>query len=207
MILAKLQKYGIMIVIFVGLIGTIAYITSLNKVIKADNEILKRNLVNTKFEVIQRTAKNGDLVHTVSALELTNKELKKYNSELVDKFKNIKVNPKNVLASTEMVVGYSVNIDTIVTKRDTTTKDIYDFSQKDNFYSLQGKINVKNYPQKSPYLSDVKIKVTDSLMYVAEKIYKRTWIFCKKPIGIKVHTKSESPYFELNSIKTYYLRK
>lgn len=185
--------------------------------LKKDNERLSKNMENINFELEKNLTKNKEVFYSVNSLILKKSELEKMNSSLVNDLKGMGLKLKNIENISQFLYKYTGNIDSIqskeilnaidsIRKADVTKPFIptnYKFEHSDKFVSFNGIINTENYPARGPKIKDLKFNITDSLNTIYEIQYKRSWIFWKKAVGLKLHIKSENPYFELDQTKTY----
>lgn len=56
------------------------------------------------------------------------------------------------------------------------------------------------------YLDNFNYFYTDSIIIVGETMYKKRWIFWRRPIGVKLHLKSNNPAFHFDKVETYKFR-
>lgn len=195
----KIIKYAVLLLIFVA--GALAlYFTLKNKYEKE----AYNNAKYYKFEIEKEKTKNGELQYTVQSLVLTNKELKEVNVELVKEIDNLNVKLKNVESATQIEYQYIVSLDTIYIERiiSNDTNNVYYCWYKDKYINLQEKVTYDRICQ-DLNVDSLYLLLNDTLTIVNEILYNKC-IF-KKPIGYKIHIKSENPYININRIETYSL--
>lgn len=208
----------IIIIILLGLSLFFAY----NKIQEQSKEIERttNNMYNIVSKLDSTVTKNGEIVYHTNALSVKVNELKNLNSELVNEIKDMGIKLKNIKSVTNINHQYHITYDSIFPEQTQTTeitKNKFEYNFKDSLNGFQFKsdINIpndlflsvfKNEPisvNSYPYLSNFNAKITDSLIIVPEYEYKRSWIFWKKLIGIKVHIKSDNEFFHLDRVQHF----
>lgn len=159
-----------------------------------------------KFEIEKEKTKNGELQYTVQSLVLTNKELKEVNVNLTKEIDNLNVKLQNVDNASQIEYQYVLLVDTVYVEKiiNNDTNNIYNCWYNDGYIDLSQKVI---YDKKCDDLNidSLHIRLKDTLTIVNEILYNKC-IF-KKPIGYKIHIKSENPYININRIETYSLLK
>jgi len=156
-----------------------------------DNKRLSNNATASASQVKEYRLKNGQLVKSVSALQLTNSELKgqilsknEKLKEIARKFSNVKTVVKEVT---------KLQIDTIAITYKDTVPCVFErngaiFHQ---WYSLGYNSN-----QKGITITD--LSIPDSIMYVVGD--KRKWLFGKKET--KIDLTHANPFVQTESMQT-----
>jgi hypothetical protein len=194
----------IVCVICVALMGTISLLYSNLEKTKKDRDRLESNLLNSKFELDSVKGKNGEYHIAVEGLTVKKNELEQFNSELTKKVENMGLKIKNLQTIVDMKAQIIYKDSLIPTKKINDTTFV---SKIDNKW-IQATWNstlIKNGEQ---------LKVTDfesstDIPYTIahETVYKRVWLFWKKPKGIRLHVKSDNPYVVLTGIEYFELIK
>lgn len=205
----KWLTYATLIAIILGLLYYgMKTIEKLNK----ENDRLESNLENINFDFDKTKTKNGELMYSVNALTVKASELELINSTLNNSLTNLGVKIKNLQSATDIRYVYNTTYDTIYIDSK-ISKFKYSYKHPGKYTEFTSDINIPSglfsadSTKFSPYLTDVKFKLKDSLLIAHEWQYKRSWIFWKKVVGVKVHIKSENPDFELEQVKTFQITK
>lgn len=215
-------KYILLVVIAIGLFFFIKLKLEEIKVLKTETLRQKENLINKDFDISIEKTKSGQLEYSVSVLATKADELKYYNDKIANRLDDMSLKIKNLKSVTNIENHYETNIDTI--KSHIVGENKFLSSWNKNGMEISGVINIpKNYPNfkipadfavidttsnaNYPFLSNVKVIVNDTLLIASEIQFKRSWIFWKKPVGVKIHVKSENPYFSLDRIQTFDITK
>lgn len=198
---ATLIKYGLIILCVVAVV--LAMFFGIKK--KYDKEAYN-NAKYYKFEIEKEKTKNGQLQYTVQSLVLTNKELKEVNVNLTKEINNLNVKLQNVDNASQIEYQYVVLVDTVYVEKiiDNDINNIYNCWYNDGYVDLSQKViydKICNYLN----IDSLYLRLTDTLTIVNEILYNKC-IF-KRPIGYKIHIKSENPYININRIETYSLLK
>lgn len=204
----KYKKYIIGILILIGLLWYIHYLTNKVSELKIENSRQATNIENMQFKVDTTVLANGKLKYTVNSLNIKKDELKFFSEDIYNKLTEMDIKLKNVKGVTNIDYHYTTIInDTIKTQK--INANTYSFEVNKNNMFSQGLINIpEGYPNSSnPFVTNMKVELNDSLIIVPENIYKRRWIFWKKLTGVKVHITSENPDFKLDRVQTYEFKK
>jgi len=203
-------KLGIMLMMLFAII--ILSITSYTFIRKYNNELketerMSNNLYNSSFKLDSLKTKSGELQYIVNNLELKKNELVKFNSKLVNDINNLNVKLKNVQS---LIVAKPIYIfklktnDTIKIEKKTDTTFIANYA--DNWINMNQRINlIEN--KKNIKIVQLSITMKDSLIIVNEIKYKHVWIFWRRAIGGKLHISSKNPYFHLEKMESYEIKK
>jgi hypothetical protein len=191
---------------------------------ETDRDRISDNFKKSNFNLDSIKQENGKLVYSVNSLTVTQDEFEAQNILLATQLKTAKVQIKNLVSASQIDTHYEVNVDSIASSADTLSKaeilahmtldtakskstTIFGFIPKynvnffDQWASIQQTINVPF--GKNPYITGLKIRLTDSLTISHEMIKKRVWLFWHKNIGVKTHIMSPSPYFHVDKIQDY----
>ena len=208
-----LKPYRKYLIIGVLVIGCFLYFRSLyneNIQLKADNNRKSENEKNMNFNFATTKLKNGQMQYDIKVLTLKNNELQNFNSKVDEALKQMDLNIKNIQSVTNVSYHYTTNIDSIPSKQIVSNNknvDQYSVDYDKHKIKVTGNINIDKDRTKNPFLTDLQFKLNDTLLIVPEIIYKRSWIFWKKPTGVKNHIKSENPDFVLDMFQTYQFEK
>lgn len=222
-----IMKYKTFIVI--AIIAGLGYLSYhfYNNMVEAKNDYKRQteNVKNMNQELVVERSKSDKAIYSVNTLQMTVDELQKTLPAIKDELKDMNIKLKNVQSYSK--VEYKVNTvyDTIKTpEKPIVFENIKGkelqykfFSDKDSTL-IKGMINVPiknelNYgfyginELAQPYLSGVTFDFNGTLNIVNEIQYKRSWIFWKKPIGVKIHIKSNSDVFKIDQIQSIQLVK
>lgn len=185
-----------------------------NRNLRREKTRTEHNIKNMRFAMDSIRDKNGKLHTEVNQLTLRRNELIYFNNELRDEIDSLDVKLKNVESVTKVKYKYRTIIkEKIVTDVDTIYQ-MYDKNKEWNYNFGKYKINYENKGFKLntdliiktdtlPYLQNLHAQYDDSLIILGETQYKRRWLFWKRPVGVKLHLKSNSPAFTLDKIETY----
>lgn len=143
---------------------------------------------------------NGELVAKVNALELKRNELNRYSEGLEQDIKALNVKLKNAKAAKVIEYVYIYKTDTILITE--TAPNRYFASLKDEWIKLEQWISVDDKPS----IDSLSLEVRDKLTLIDEVEYKGWW-FWRKPIGVKLHLKSENPYLNIDRMESIEFRK
>lgn len=191
------------IIIFI-LIGVGKFLLDQYKYQKSETERMTANFQNADFKLDSTKTKTGELQYIVNNLQLKKGELEDFNSKLVGDIKNLNIKLKNV---GNVVVADPVYIfvpDTIKVEKKTDTTFIAKY--EDDWVSLRQRVNLIDH-KKNIRIDSLQLILHDKLLIINEVIYKRVWIFWRKPIGGKLHISSKNPYFHMERIESYDLIK
>jgi hypothetical protein len=194
--------------ILIGIIGLLAGITfsqfkKVNK-LKKDNERIYDNFIETTREVHKVRTENGTLHASINSLNLHFKEAQEFNGQLLQKVSdlNIKLKHAQSVKKVEYVYIYVIDSTKITKVNDTTFLSNY----TDEWLSLNQRITLTE--EKSNILIDsLNIELRDNLYIVDEILYKRRWIFWKRPVGVKIHVTSDNPHLDIDKIESINLLK
>lgn len=200
------MKYKIIIYVFLALLliaGVLITIFSFKN--KFEKEAYN-NAKYYKFEIEKEKTRNGELQYTVQSLNVTNKELKEINSDLTKEIKNLNIKLQNVDNATQVEYQYIVMFDTIYVERtsNTDTSAIFNCYYNDKYVELFQKLIYDKYCNEID-IDSLYLKLTDTLTIVNEILYNKCLF--KRPIGYKLHIKSENPFINIDRIETYSLLK
>lgn len=209
----QIKKIIIYLAIIAGFIFTAMKLYDKFQKVESERNRLDNVLKNINMEVAVTKARNGELIYTVNALSVKGSELEIINANLANSLKNLNLHYKDLQSLTNVQYKYVSLIDTIhVTSK--LNKYKYPVNKSDKYQELTGYINlpknlfstdsiIANNSKNYPYLSDIKYQIKDTLLIIPEFTFKRHWIFWKKVNGVKVHIKSESPYFQLDRLESF----
>ena len=198
---AKLIKYGLII------LGVVVVLLAMFFGIKKKyDKKAYNNAKYYKFEIEKEKTKNGQLQYTVQSLILTNKELKEVNVNLTKEIDNLNVKLKNVDNASQIEYQYVLLVDTVYVEKIiyNDTNNIYNCWYNDGYVDLSQKV-IYDKTCNDLNIDSLYLRLKDTLTIVNEILYNKC-IF-KKPIGYKIHIKSENPYININRIETYSLLK
>lgn len=199
----SIRSYIIGGIILITLILFVLGLMKTIKTLKAENSRQKNNIENMAFDIQTTELKNGQLKYTVNSLTLKNNEIEFFAKDIYEKLAEMDIKLKNVKGVTNMNYEYNTYIDSIKSEKVAENKYFTKFEAKN--FSATSFINTSTTG--NPFLTDVNVKLTDTLMIVPEYQYKRNWLFWKKVTGVKVHITSENPNFKLNQVKTFEITK
>lgn len=143
---------------------------------------------------------NGELVAKVNAFDLKHNELKMYSEGLEQDIKDLNIKLKNAKAAKVIEYVYIYKTDTILITE--TAPNRYFASLTDEWIKLEQWISVDDKPS----IDSLSLEVRDKLTLVDEVEYKGWW-FWRKPIGVKLHLKSENPYLNIDRMESIEFRK
>lgn len=200
------MKYKIIIYVFLALLliaGVLVTIFSFKN--NFDKEAYN-NAKYYKFEIEKEKTRNGELQYTVQSLNVTNKELKEINTDLTKEIKNLNIKLQNVDNATQVEYQYIVMFDTIYVERtsNTDTSAIFNCYYNDKYVELFQKLIYDKYCNEID-IDSLYLKLTDTLTIVNEILYNKCLF--RRPIGYKLHIKSENPFINIDRIETYSLLK
>lgn len=200
------MKYKIIIYVFLALLliaGVLVTIFSFKN--KFEKEAYN-NAKYYKFEIEKEKTRNGELQYTVQSLNVTNKELKEINVGLTNEIKNLNIKLQNVDNATQVEYQYIVMFDTIYVERtsNTDTSATFNCYYNDKYVELFQKLIYDKYCNEID-IDSLYLKLTDTLTIVNEILYNKCLF--RRPIGYKLHIKSENPFINIDRIETYSLLK
>ena len=191
------------IIIFI-MIGVGKFLLNEYRYHKTETERMTTNFQNASFKLDSTKTKTGELQYTVNTLELKKGELEDFNSKLVKDVKNLNLKLKNVSGIIVADPIYIIQPDTILIEKKTDSTFIAKY--EDDWVNLRQRINLINH-KTNIKVDSLKLILHDSILIVNEVLYKRVWIFWKRPIGGKLHISSKNPYFHMERIESYDLIK
>jgi hypothetical protein len=212
----KYKKYIIGIIALVLLVWWIYSLLNKIEYLQEEGNRKDQNIENMSFDVKETKLKNGQLQYTVNSLTLRGGELEHFSSDIFKRLNEMDLKIKNIKSVTNIDYNYTTNIgDTLKSKMINKNKFLIAYNK--NNLDFSGFINIpEGYPNfeipedfakvdstKYPYMSNLSVTFSDTLLIVPEIKYKRRWIFWKKATGVEMHIKSENPNFKLNKIQTY----
>lgn len=219
---------------FILLVILLLFYINKNRNKNLEIERLNNNSIVLDQSIKKLTTKNGELYYSVNALTLKKDEFSDSNSVLNKQLKEMGIKLKNVQSINQMSISYIKNYDSIDSKPMVITDTVfinkldnngninyftkYSFENNSSDINISGVMNVPityNKENKltlidrllNPYLSDINIKVNDTLTVVPTINYKRVWIFFRRPKSVTVFIKSENKLFNLEQMKTYQITK
>lgn len=186
-----------MILLLIGMFGTISYQFNKIQKLQKENERVSNNFqnVNQQLQIVED--RNGEYHATVNKLNLTVDELKQYNSSLSEEVYNMRVKLKRANNVTQIVQSIQYKTDTVYLSP--VNDSIKRFEIKNEWIENTFDIN-------SNTVSNYNLSVHDSLITVSEVVYKGWWIF-KKPKGVRLHVKSLNPYSKFEKIESIDLKR
>lgn len=176
---------------------------------KVDKERFENNFNNAGFVIDSIRTKSGQLVYSVKSLTLKVGEFEKMkldNENLAEEVKEMNIKLKNVQAVTKIEYKYLYKIppdSTVIVKKNDS---IFQAKFEDNWLKLDETIRLINN-KNNVKIDSLRLSLKDSVLIVPEVLYKRYWLFWRKPTGIKVNIKSSNPYFNLDKMQTIQLIK
>ena len=212
----KYKKYIIGIIVLILLVWWIYSLLNKIEYLQGESDRKDQNIENMSFDVKETKLKNGQLQYTVNSLTLRSGELEHFSSDIFKRLNEMDLKIKNIKSVTNIDYNYTTNIgDTLKSKMINKNKFLIAYNK--NNLDFSGFINIpEGYPNfeipedfakvdstKYPYMSNLSVTFSDTLLIVPEIKYKRRWIFWKKATGVEMHIKSENPNFKLNKIQTY----
>ena len=212
----KYKKYIIGIITLILLVWWIYSLLNKIEYLQGESDRKDQNIENMSFDVKETKLKNGQLQYTVNSLTLRSGELEHFSSDIFKRLNEMDLKIKNIKSVTNIDYNYTTNIgDTLKSKMINKNKFLIAYNK--NNLDFSGFINIpEGYPNfeipedfakvdstKYPYMSNLSVTFSDTLLIVPEIKYKRRWIFWKKATGVEMHIKSENPNFKLNKIQTY----
>lgn len=133
------------IIILIALIGlSFVGLNVLNnkyKKEKAEKERLEQNQRVLLSDISTYKAKNGELITRTEALQHTERELKKYNSQLLSELSNLRIRPRDL--QSHISITAETNIEQTVPIRDTVllpNLSAKSFTFKDDYTTIRGVI-------------------------------------------------------------------
>lgn len=202
--LSTKSKLIILLFLIVLALSAVLYsVINLNQKLSKDNNRLITNVKNQNFTIDTLKTKNGEMAYSVTALKVKSKEFSLYNAELNEKVKNLNLKVKNLQNVSEVTIKYvfvkdSTPLVPIVDPANPSNQKKFAFNFDDKYIQIGGIVVLS----KNPFVENLQAKVTDSLLFANEIKYKGWW-FWKRPVSMKLIIKSENPYFQLNTTKTY----
>ena len=212
----KYKKYIIGIIVLILLVWWIYSLLNKIEYLQGESDRKDQNIENMSFDVKETKLKNGQLQYTVNSLTLRSGELEHFSSDIFKRLNEMDLKIKNIKSVTNIDYNYTTNIgDTLKSKMINKNKFLIAYNK--NNLDFSGFINIpEGYPNfeipedfakvdstKYPYMSNLSVTFSDTLLIIPEIKYKRRWIFWKKATGVEMHIKSENPNFKLNKIQTY----
>lgn len=190
--------------------------------------------LNSNVQILK--TKNNEAYYKIDGLTLDKSDLKKYNKDLLNELNDMNIKLKNVHSITQLSYNYykkygKIDSEPIIIKdtifipyvndKSTNVKSYvkqFKFEQKESDNSVSGNINIPsiyNFDTKeltfneniNPYITDLDIKINDTLLVVPTINYKRVWLFWRRPKSISVFVKSSSKLFNLEQIQTIQITK
>ena len=188
---------------------------------KNDYHRQTENFKTLSQELKVTRAQNGELIYSVNTLQMTSDEVKKTLPAVEAELKNMGLKLKNTQSITDVKYSYKTIYDTVkASKEFKYENDIisYDVNKIVDSTKVSGKINVPvNYDStyqlynidfvKQPYLNNLSFEYKGNLSIINEIQYRRSWIFWKKPVGVKTHIKSNNDSFKIDQIQSIQLVK
>ena len=190
--------------------------------------------LNSNVQILK--TKNDEAYYKIDGLTLDKSDLKKYNKDLLNELNDMNIKLKNVHSITQLSYNYykkygKIDSEPIIIKdtifipyvndKSTNVKSYvkqFKFEQKESDNSVSGNINIPsiyNFDTKeltfneniNPYITDLDIKINDTLLVVPTINYKRVWLFWRRPKSINVFVKSSSKLFNLEQTQTIQITK
>jgi FtsZ-binding cell division protein ZapB len=177
------------------------------------------DLKNSNFQITTTNEKNGQLVGTITTLQLNQDEFKGFNAQLSQQVQAMGIQMSQLQSVTSVLAHQKINVDTILSKHvadlagisknplDTGTYTIpagqYSAGFSDAWAKIETTINLRR--GLSPFLTNTTTDFVNQLIIAHETKRKRVWLFFHKTIGISTHITSPSPYFKLDTLEDYQL--
>ena len=196
---------GILGLSFLGNIKSLMQI----KQLKDSNFRLSENYMNANAKIDSVVGKNNELHYALNGVVLEKQEFEDAHNELNQELKDMRIKTKHLESALKTNFKYVYKTDSIFIQKDSTKLDsvnLYFKSNLENEYIKTNWNSIVNVQQKSLNISDFNLVLNDSLTIATETIYKGWWIF-KKVRGVKLHIKSENPYFKINELKYIKIKK
>lgn len=168
--------------------------------IRKEKATYQRNFETATSGIESYRKANGELVAKVNVLELKSSELGRYSVKLEQDIKALNVKLKNAKAAKVIEYVYIYKTDTILIRE--TAPNRYFASLTDEWIKLEQWISVDDKPS----IDSLSLEVRDKLTLIDEVEYKGRW-FWRKPIGVKLHLKSENPYLNIDRMESIEFRK
>lgn len=194
----KLNAVKILLITLLIMIGFSYYNCDRINKLKTENTRVSNNFTNSQFELDSVKLKNGQLAYYSQGLTLKTNELANVYTDLAKSIESMGLKIKNLEGVSN--VNYSYNYFTDTTKITKLSDTTYKSELTDNWLKLSQRISLINN-RSSILVDSLNLSLTDSLLIPFEIQYKRSWIFWKKPIGVKVYVKSNNPHFKVNQLK------
>ena len=212
------SKLGMILVIILCIISMYFLKIQLNAS-KAETAQKSDDLKNSNFTITETKAKNGQLIETITSLQVNKSELSDLNTGLTTQLGNMGVQLNQLQSVTDILSKQQLKVDTIRFLRDTSKaanqsidtgkwnglNGVYNGSWSDKWAKFTSKINLQS--GKAPYLSQINILLADSIIIAHETKRKRVWLFFHRTIGVETHITSNSPYFHVDTIQDYIITK
>lgn len=194
----KLITFGVFLLIFVYAFG----MTKMYRNVKEDRDRVSDNFFKVKQDIDSLQTDNGDLQYTVESLELKGKELKKYNSDLVQRVEDMGIKIKHLQSIDNIKYKYIYKTDTVPIEKITDTT--FMASINNDWIKLEQRITLI---ESNSYIriDSLSLEVEDDLAIGKEIKYKGWW-FWKKAIGIKLHISSKNPYLNIDRMESINLK-
>ena len=176
-----MKKYLIIAIVFIALLGGISFLLSQNRKLSAENERQSGNVSTLMGEVKKYKVRDSLNVASVSALNLTVDELKKYRVDDAKLIKDLKLRPKDVeyIANTEVITRDSL---------------VYKIDSVGCFHYLNKWLRVDACIGDSSMV----IESRDSIVQVVHAIYKHKFLWWRwKVIGFRQEVVNFNPRSEI----------
>lgn len=132
------------IIILIALIGLcfvgLSVVHSMYKKEKGERQRLEQNQRVLLSDISTYKAKNGELITRTEALQQTERELKKYNSQLLSELKNLRVRPKDLRSVTNIALKTEKAIETPLRDTANALPVIKTFDYADKYTRIKGTI-------------------------------------------------------------------
>jgi hypothetical protein len=210
------SKWGMGIII-AGLVTGMWFLHKQLDETAADRDRASLALKNSGFKMDTTKTKDGLVQGTLASLQVTTDELKAQNSNLNSQLQNMGITMSQLLSATSIAAHSDFRQDSIGTHRDTTAKNRADTSR---FTIQEGKyvaayndrfatftVDVNLFPKRSPYLTNLNLRLVDSITLAHTTLRKRVWIFFHKVIGVQTHIVSRTPYLQIDRVEDYVIAK
>jgi hypothetical protein len=171
------------------------------KRLKSEIERNENNFYRAVQEIKVEKTKNGQLQYSVESLELKYNEAKKFNASLMEEIKNLNIKIKNLMGAVK--IEYVTEYRDVPVEIEKQTDSLFFVKFSDDWLKFNQTIRLKTEKNSiNLYVDSLNLVMNNDLLIVNEAIYKRSWIFWKKAIGVKVHVTSKNPYNQFQKIES-----
>jgi hypothetical protein len=202
-IVAKNTIIVIGICILLGLTIYSIVVTKQLKTEKINSVRVENNFQNSQFKIDSLKTKNGQLEYSVNVLTVKQTEFEKFAPDLNKQLTDMGLKVQNLESVVKANIRYVyLPGDSIPFEVEKQSENVFTGKYSDNLLKISERVTLINN-KTSIKIDSLNLALTDSLLMPNEIIYKRSWIFWKKAVGMKVWIKSANPHFKIDQMQTY----